>query len=345
MKNTHSILQRDVVFSRGDIPYVTAATGNNGVMAYVRCPKEWLEDGNCIMIGGKTLTFTYQEQDFCSNDSHNIVLYLKDTAHAKKRVYLFIMSALKASFRNRYTWGHSISMNRIQKEYVCLPCRTRCSLPDFEWMERFIARWEEMFLGKLNNYLSREGLADAHLSEIEESAWKEHGSRPFADFCLSDLFGSATRGKRLKSEDRIPGSLPFVTAGEAEEGVSAFIGNEVAVFPRNTITIDMFGSAKYRNFAYGCDDHAAVIHTEKLPQRAVLYLTAAIHKAAHDGTFSYARNFYAKDADALHIMLPVTKKGDPDYEYMSTVISAVQKMTLRSVMKYRNQKMQALQQC
>ena len=183
------------------------------------------------------------------------------------------------------------------------------------------------------------------MSEIEESAWKEHGSRPFADFCLSDLFGSATRGKRLKSEDRIPGSLPFVTAGEAEEGVSAFIGNEVAVFPRNTITIDMFGSAKYRNFAYGCDDHAAVIHTEKLPQRAVLYLTAAIHKAAHDGTFSYARNFYAKDADALHIMLPVTKKGDPDYEYMSTVISAVQKMTLRPVMKYRNQKMQALQQC
>lgn len=58
-----------------------------------------------------------------------------------------------------------------------------------------------------------------------------------------ELFGKSTRGKRLKSADRIEGTLPFVTAGEADEGVSAFIGNDVEVFSKNTITIDMFGSA------------------------------------------------------------------------------------------------------
>ena len=66
-----------------------------------------------------------------------------------------------------------------------------------------------------------------------------------------ELFGKSTRGKRLKSADRIEGTLPFVTAGEADEGVSAFIGNDVEVFSKNTITIDMFGSAKYRNYDYG----------------------------------------------------------------------------------------------
>ena len=86
----------------------------------------------------------------------------------------------------------------------------------------------------------------------------------WGEFNIEKLFGKATRGNRLKSSDRIPGNLPFVTAGEAEEGVSAFVGNDIKVFNKNTITIDMFGSAKYRNYKYGGDDHIAVVHTEKI---------------------------------------------------------------------------------
>ena len=78
MKNTKCIVQEQIKLNSGKIPYVTAASNNNGVMTYIDCPKEWLDEGNSIMIGGKTLTFTYQEKDFCSNDSHNIALYLKE---------------------------------------------------------------------------------------------------------------------------------------------------------------------------------------------------------------------------------------------------------------------------
>ncbi len=123
----------------------------------------------------------------------------------------------------------------------------------------------------------------------------------------------------MKSEDRILGELPFVTAGEKDEGISAFIGNKVAVFPENTITIDMFGSAKYRNYKYGCDDHIAVIHTEKLHKPAVVFLTSAIHKVSYTGEFHYGRNFYAKDADALNIALPI-KNGEIDFEFMGSFV-------------------------
>ncbi|HHY9105553.1 TPA: hypothetical protein ACV8CV_005835, partial [Escherichia coli] len=92
---------------------------------------------------------------------------------------------------------------------------------------------------------------------------------------LKKLFGPAIRGKRLKNADRIPGSLPFVTAGEGNEGISAFISNDVVVFPENTITIDMFGSAKYRNYEYGADDHVAVVHTEFFDRNAVIFITAS----------------------------------------------------------------------
>ena len=77
MSNTKSIVQRDIIPDSGTTPYVTASEKNNGVLTYISCPPEWLDKGGCIMIGGKTLTFTYQEQNFCSNDSHNIALYVK----------------------------------------------------------------------------------------------------------------------------------------------------------------------------------------------------------------------------------------------------------------------------
>ncbi|MFM7408742.1 MAG: restriction endonuclease subunit S [Cuspidothrix sp.] len=142
-------------------------------------------------------------------------------------------------------------------------------------------------------------------------------------FNLEELFGKSTRGKRLKSEDRISGTLPFVTAGEKDEGISAFIGNDVTVFSENTITIDMFGSAKYRNYKYGCDDHIAVVHTQKLPKPVAIFITSAIHKKSYTGEFHYGRNFYAKDADTLNISLP-TNNGKIDFEFMESFIAELE---------------------
>ena len=158
-----------------------------------------------------------------------------------------------------------------------------------------------------------------------------------------ELFGKSTRGKRLKSADRIEGTLPFVTAGEADEGVSAFIGNDVEVFSKNTITIDMFGSAKYRNYDYGGDDHIAVVHTENLPKLASVFVTAAIHKSSHTGKFDYGHSFYAKDADELNIFLPALD-GKPDYALMETLISAVQKLVIKDVVQYADRKIAAIKE-
>ncbi|MCW1834590.1 restriction endonuclease subunit S [Pantoea ananatis] len=147
----------------------------------------------------------------------------------------------------------------------------------------------------------------------------------WGDFNLEKLFGNATRGKRLKSSDRIEGPLPFVTAGEANEGVSSFIANDVTVFQENTTTIDMFGSAKYRSYKYGADDHVAVVHTENLSRPAAIFVTAAIHKSSYTGAFDYGRNFYAKDADQLNISLPSLKGTKaPNYECMERLIDEVE---------------------
>ena len=157
---------------------------------------------------------------------------------------------------------------------------------------------------------------------------------------MENLFGKSTRGRRLKSDDRKPGSLPFVTAGEANVGISDFISNEVQVFSKNTITIDMFGSAKYRNYEYGADDHIAVVHTENIPMDAAIFVTTAIHKSSYTGQFHYGRNFYAKDTDDLNISIPV-KDNNMDLKLMDSIISAITKLVIKDVVLYADEKIEA----
>ena len=139
VKNTHSILQEWIVQNSGNIPYVTAGVGNNSITTYIT-PKnaEWIEKGHSIMIGGKTLVITYQEQDYVSNDSHNLALYLKKDKIYSENVYLFLVVALYKSLKPKYEWGDSISKTKIQKDIIKLPINDRNEI-DFDFMETYIS--------------------------------------------------------------------------------------------------------------------------------------------------------------------------------------------------------------
>ena len=211
---------------------------------------------------------------------------------------------------------------------------------DFGFIAEFVAELEAQRVAELATYLQVTGLKDYTLTAEEQDVLKQYNKWTWSSFNLEVLFGKSTRGKRLKSADRVSGTLPFVTAGETNEGISDFIGNDVDVFEANTTTVDMFGSAKYRPYQYGGDDHIAVVHTERLPKYASIFVTTAIHKSSHNGQFDYSNNFYASDADKLNIMLP-TKNNIPDYDAMSTLISAMHKLVIKDAVMYADKKISA----
>lgn len=130
IRNTKSILKEQIRENSGNVPYVTAGESNNAVMTYIDCPEEWVEEGNCILIGGKTMIVTYQEYNFCSNDSHNLALYLRDK-HLNRFVGLYLVASIKKSLSHKYQWGDSISYKKIQKDTVNLPS-TITKKPDWK---------------------------------------------------------------------------------------------------------------------------------------------------------------------------------------------------------------------
>ena len=322
----------------GTIPFVMSGTTNAGVVNYISNPvASFPKNAITIDIFGNTF---YRNYAFGAGDDTGV--YWNDATAYSSNAMLFFAVAMQKSMMGRFSYGKKLRSSQSEDFTMHLPVTDDGTI-DFDFMESFIAELEAERVAELSAYLTVSGLDNYELSNDEEDALKNFQSLKWDTYNLEKLFGKSTRGKRLKGDDRIAGTLPFVTAGEASEGISAYISNEVEVFEKNTTTIDMFGSAKYRNYKYGADDHVAVVHTEAVPMKAAIFVTSACHKAAHTGKFDYGHNFYAKDADALDIQLP-TKDGKPDYDTMTALISAVQKLVIKDVVLYADRKIEGTRQ-
>ncbi|PRL67367.1 Restriction enzyme BgcI subunit beta [Haemophilus influenzae] len=322
----------------GKYPYVARGDKNNGIRGYISESEEYLNNGNTISFGQDTATMFYQKDAYFTGDKIKIFTEKFGKLNDKNAQYL--LSTMKKSF-SLFSWGSSSFNEDILNNTIFTLPFIKNEIA-FTYMDDFITELQAERLQELQGYLKVTGLSDYTLTEEEQRAIDDLDNVEWGTFNIEKLFGKATRGKRLKSADRISGDLPFVTAGENDTGISAFIGNDVELFKANTITIDMFGSAKYRNYQYGADDHIAVVHCDKLAKEAVCFLTSAIHKVSNAGQFSYAKNFYAKDADELNISLP-TKNNVPDYALMKTLGSAVQKLVIADVVKYADRELSAYQ--
>ncbi len=357
----------------GNYPYVARGSNNNGIKGYIDEDELYLNPGNTISFGQDTATMFYQENAYFTGDK--IKIFSLRHGELNSRIAVFLISAMKKSF-STFSWGSSsFNENVLNKVKINIP--TFNNVPAYNYMVKYIeeleaAHIEELeaaHIEELEAYLLVSGLADSRTRGLADSRTRgladsrtrglisyeltpqeynaiellNSNNLMWGTYNLKKLFGPAIRGKRLKNADRIPGSLPFVTAGEGNEGISAFISNDVVVFPENTITIDMFGSAKYRNYEYGADDHVAVVHTEFFDRNAVIFITASIHKSSCTGKFNYGRNFYAKDADELMVSLP-SKDNNPDYSFMETLILAVHKLVIKDVVQYTDKKLVAYRQ-
>ncbi len=333
------------------LPLVNAKDGDNGIMYYGR-PEDFenVEMSIDIVNDGAVSTGNVYSQPQKTGVLYNAYL-IKSKFELNSSQLHFFTTTIQKSIKLKFSYELKASWERVKEEFIQLPEKNDGNI-DFDFMEAFIRELEEERIRELEEerirelaaYLKVSGFDNYKLSKSESEALAHFNELKWKEFNLENLYGKSTRGKRLKSADRIKGDLPFVTAGEADTGISAYIGNEVEIFSKNTTTIDMFGSAKYRNYDYGADDHVAVVHTEKLPKHAAVFVTAAVHKASHTGKFDYSNNFYASDADELNIMLPVNSDDSPDYTFMETFISAVQKLVIKDVVLYADKKIAATKQ-
>lgn len=318
VKNTNCVLSRDITPDSGVYPYVTASSVNNGVSTYVNIDPLLLNKGNCILIGGKTLAFSYQENDFVSNDSHNLALYLIESKYRKENVYLFLITVLKASLSESYKWSDSISFRAIQKDTILLPS---CAdgTPDYNFMGKFIDNLTKHVNSDID---TRCNMLAHHQTGTVVS------TKSWIDIPISQLF-KVVKGTRLTKKDMREGDIPFIGASAVNNGVTAYIANDSEIHPANTITVAYNGSVGesfYQEIPFWASDDINVLYPKfPLTRNIAMFLIPILKKKGQNYAFIDKWNKDAMEKDTIKI--PVKPNGIPDFEYMNRFIESLASRT------------------
>lgn len=211
---------------------------------------------------------------------------------------------------------------------------------DFEFMEEFIAELEAERVAELTAYLKVSGLDNYELSSEEERALQEYETLELKEFEYREIFNRIKQGRRLKKDDQIPGEIPFVMAGTTNTGVVNYVSNPVASFPKNSITIDIFGNTFYRNYDFGAGDDTGVYWNSSISysKEIMLFFATSMSKSI-EGKYSYGKKLRSSQSLDFKMKLPVINDS-PDYQFMELLISAVQKLVIKDVVIYADRKIE-----
>ena len=321
----------------GKIPFVMAGVTNTGVVNYISNPvASFPANSITVDIFGNAF---YRSYAFGAGDDTGV--YWNDEIEYSPRAMIFLTSVISKSLLGKYSYGSKLRSSQSFGFKIRLPVQNGQINLDF--MEKFVAELEAQRTAELEAYLSAAGLKDYTLTTEEVralEAW-ETGQVNFVKFAFREIFDNIKQGRRLKKDDQKPGDIPFVMAGVTNTGVVNHISNPVASFPENSITLDIFGNAFYRSYPYGAGDDTGVywISENGLLKEAMLFLTAAMQKAV-EGKFSYGKKLRSSQSLNIKMSLP-SENGKPDYAYMQTLISAVQKQVIKDVVHYADEKIAA----
>lgn len=314
---------------------ITAGLTNNGVLGK--------SDVKAKMFNKNTITVDmfgnafYRQFDY-KMVTHARVFSLKTKFSITKRQGLFLSNSI-CHLSNKFGFDNMCSWEKIKSKTIKLPCKD--GKIDFDFMESFVAELEVQRITKLKAYLSVTGLTNYTLTDDEKQALNDFSNSKFADFTFRRIFSNIKQGRRLKKDDQIPGTIPFVMAGTTNTGVANFVSNPVASFPKNSITMDIFGNTFYRNYEFGAGDDTGVYWNvaNEYPKEAMLYIAASMAKSVA-GKFSYGEKLRSSQSLNFRMKLPC-KNNEPDFEKMTLLISAIQKLVIKDVVLYADKTIEA----
>ena len=207
--------------------------------------------------------------------------------------------------------------------------------PDFTYMAERISELEAERISELEAYLVAAGLDNYELTTREKDILLQH--QETAAFRVGDLFEGQTGDVDLQAKDIDGKGEFFVNSGVGNQGVKGRTSRPARTFPEGTITVDFFGNAYLRDFAFKMATHNhvfALIERQTIHHDAKLYIVAALGKLSALHSFSNMLTWTILKDAVIH--LPVTVSGVPDFEFMAAYIRAQQKLAIADVVRLKD---------
>lgn len=321
----------------GVYPYVARGEGSNGIRGYINYEEEYLNPANTISFGQDTGTMYYQDRDYFTGDKIQIFkLNPKLNKKMNYRIALYLIATLRKIFAT-YTWGQtSFALDKISYIEIELPVDSKNNEIDFQYMEDRVKALEQDRVKALANYLTVTGLDDYKLTKDDKNILSTLPRTK--SFTIGELMVGQTGDVDIQNKDISDQGEWFINSGVTNRGIKGKTTRKAKIFPGNTITIDFFGNANYRSEPYKLATHnhvfsysGDVIKNEKVG----LYLVSTMRFLT--SKYSYSNMATRKSLKDETLELPIDAQGNIDFKYMENYIKAVQKLTIKKVIKYKDE--------
>ena len=313
--------------SIGIVPRISATDNNNGIDSFYTTiqSNSYRTNKECVSVSFLGSVF-YQPYE-ASYDMKIHSLRLKGNKGISEHCGLFVATELRKQC-SKFSYGNQVSSTDLPRQRLLLPVQVD-GTPDWEFMEAYMRQVEDELLSEVLPKLEEQLLEHIiSLSALEDREWKE--------FYFSDVFTHIQRGKRLKKDDHIEGTTPYVSSTATNNGIDGFVCNKerVRIFS-NCISLansGSVGSAFFQEFEFVASDHVTSLQKEGIDEYAYLFMLPIISRLSEK--YSFNREINDLRISRERLMLPIQTDGTPDWEFMSAFMKKVEQDALSGALHY-----------
>ena len=278
------------------VRFISRSSENLGFQCYVK-PDEKMKLYNkgdiTVTLGGTYLLSAFVQPDsFYTAQNIKILTPRKEMSDAKKYFYCYII----AQNRFRYT-SHGREAN---KTIDSLPIPSPNQLP--KWINKAISKVKEPNKNPCHN---------------KKIALKD---RDWSWFDLIDYFNMYA-GKYYPKTSYKEGGTPLITSSDNNNGVMSF--TDLKPKFKDCITIGKVGcSAFYQARDFVASSDVTILKPKfKMNNFQGLFVVSLLSKESYK--WSYGRQVRLNDSEKLKLKLPVSKEGEPDWNFMEDYIKSL----------------------
>ena len=337
----YKLTNEEILSDEGLVPLVSNSSRDNGIMGFSKLRAN--NKGNSISCSDTTLgadTMFYQKSDFIGYQ--HIQHLVPKLAMFNRPIAFFIISVTRIATSNLgYDYGHKFNRDAMNATKIPLPI-TKTGCIDFDFMESFIQELEENRIQELEAYLKICGLDDYELTPEETQALSDFEKVEWGEFRLGDLFEiTPTKWYKLTNEEILSddGFVPLVSNSSSDNGVMGFSklrannkGNSISCSD-TTLGADTMFYQKSDFIGYQHIQHL-VSKFSPFNRLIAFFIISVTRIATSNAGYDYGNKFNRNAMNETKIYLPVKINGNINFLFMTSFISAVQKMVIKDVVRY-----------
>ncbi|MGL4759241.1 MAG: restriction endonuclease subunit S [Patescibacteria group bacterium] len=341
VKNTLSF-NKDVLVEGNQFDYVTRTSQNQGILQETGFVNdENINNSGVWSLGLLQMDFFYREKPWYAGQ---FVRKIESKIELSKKSILFftiVFNRLKKVLL-------SVLVRDVDSKFlnstILLP--TLNNQIDFDFMESIITKIEQQRITKLKNYLQVTDLQDYTLTQEEKRVLEsfKKGEWEWGEFTLGELFEiKPTKYYKLQNQEILSqeGQTPVISNSFSDNGVMGF-SHLKANNKGNTLTCSDTTLGAETMF-YQPKDFIGFGHIQQfIPKfdgfnQHIACMIITVSRISTSTKYNYGNKFNRETMNKTIIRLP-TLNNQPDYTLMNTLISAIQKLVIKDVVVYTEEK-------